>query len=64
MLMHYGVQSGLRQARKHLGWYLDRHVPMVGRSLRQQLMTSFDPAEVIRLLQNVLVDPANERAAA
>ena len=25
MLSLYGVESGLRQARKHLGWYLDRH---------------------------------------
>ncbi len=25
MLALYGVESGLRQARKHLGWYLDRH---------------------------------------
>ena len=27
MLSLYGVESGLRQARKHLGWYLDRHAP-------------------------------------
>ena len=27
MLALYGVESGLRQARKHLGWYLDRHAP-------------------------------------
>src|SRR5262249_47376155 len=25
MLSLYGIESGLRQARKHLGWYLDRH---------------------------------------
>ncbi|WP_082659712.1 tRNA dihydrouridine synthase [Aureimonas sp. AU40] len=24
MLAHYGIQAGLRHARKHLGWYLDR----------------------------------------
>ncbi len=30
MLSLYGVESGLRQARKHLGWYLDRHAPGVG----------------------------------
>ena len=27
MLSLYGIESGLRQARKHLGWYLDRHAP-------------------------------------
>jgi tRNA-dihydrouridine synthase B len=49
MLALYGVESGLRQARKHLGWYLDRHAPGVG-GLRNTIMTSLDPAEVIRSL--------------
>lgn len=50
MLALYGVDSGLRQARKHLGWYLDRHAPGLG-ALRSAVMTSFDPAEVIRGLR-------------
>jgi nifR3 family TIM-barrel protein len=49
MLALYGVESGLRQARKHLGWYLDRHAPGGG-ALRSTIMTSLDPAEVIRSL--------------
>jgi tRNA-dihydrouridine synthase B len=49
MLALYGVESGLRQARKHLGWYLDRHAPGAG-ALRNTIMTSLDPAEVIRSL--------------
>lgn len=50
MLAHYGVESGLRQARKHLGWYLDAHEPHASPSLRQQILRSFDPAEVIRAI--------------
>ena len=34
MLSLYGVESGLRQARKHLGWYLDRHAPWRSADLR------------------------------
>ena len=34
MLALYGVESGLRQARKHLGWYLDRHAPAAPPRLR------------------------------
>jgi tRNA-dihydrouridine synthase B len=49
MLALYGLESGLRQARKHLGWYLDRHAPGAG-PLRNTIMTSLDPAEVIRSL--------------
>ncbi len=50
MLCLHGIEAGLRQARKHLGWYLDRHAPGVP-SLRSTIMTSFDPAEVIRALR-------------
>lgn len=47
MLGLYGVESGLRQARKHLGWYLDRHAPGLPPELRGTIMTSFDPAQVV-----------------
>ena len=47
MLALYGVESGLRQARKHLGWYLDRHAPETGADLRKAIMTGFDPSGVI-----------------
>ncbi len=46
MLSLYGVESGLRQARKHLGWYLDRHAPETSDERRKTILTSFDPAEV------------------
>ena len=35
MLALYGVESGLRQARKHLGWYLERHALDVPDDLRR-----------------------------
>ncbi len=52
MLSLYGMESGLRQSRKHLGWYLDRHAPETGAAIRKAIMTSFDPAEIIRLLRD------------
>jgi nifR3 family TIM-barrel protein len=51
MLALYGVESGVRQARKHLGWYLDRHAPAVSEALRRAVMTSFEPAPVIASLR-------------
>lgn len=50
MLGHYGVERGLRHARKHLGWYLDRHLPETPQSLRGALTASLDPAKVRNLL--------------
>ena len=58
MLSLYGVESGLRQARKHLGWYLDRHAPGLSRALRSTIMTSLDPAEVIRSLARAFLAAA------
>jgi tRNA-dihydrouridine synthase B len=47
MLTFYGVESGLRQARKHLGWYLDRHATHVAPNTRRTIMTSTEPHMVI-----------------
>jgi len=47
MLVLYGREQGLRHARKHLGWYLDRHAAQAPSPLRHCVMTSFNPAEVI-----------------
>jgi len=54
MLALYGSESGLRQARKHLGWYLDRHAAEVPDKLRRGVLTSFDPAQVISSLREAL----------
>ena len=59
MLALYGLESGLRQARKHLGWYLDRHVIGVSPELRKAIMTSTEPALVKRALREAF-DRASE----
>jgi nifR3 family TIM-barrel protein len=51
MLSLYGVESGLRQARKHLGWYLERHAAHVAAETRSQNLTSYDPGHVASLLR-------------
>ncbi|TGR35796.1 tRNA-dihydrouridine synthase, partial [Mesorhizobium sp. M8A.F.Ca.ET.198.01.1.1] len=58
MLSLYGIESGLRQARKHLGWYLDRHGPDVSAELRKRILTSFEPGEVVAALRRAFVDGA------
>ncbi|MFC6687314.1 tRNA dihydrouridine synthase DusB [Jhaorihella thermophila] len=60
MLRFYGADLGLRVARKHLGWYMDR--AGTGAGLRRAVLTARDPAEVLRLLRDALV-PQRERAA-
>ncbi|AZO08170.1 MULTISPECIES: tRNA dihydrouridine synthase DusB [unclassified Mesorhizobium] len=67
MLSLYGTESGLRQARKHLGWYLDRHAANVSAEQRKRILTSFEPAEVIAGLCRTFVEngePARLRSAA
>jgi nifR3 family TIM-barrel protein len=63
MLSLYGVESGLRQARKHLGWYLDRHAPSTGDARRRLILTSFDPKEVVAALHAAFSEGGDEAAA-
>ncbi|MCL6282003.1 tRNA dihydrouridine synthase DusB [Ruegeria sp. 2012CJ41-6] len=60
MLGFYGAELGLRVARKHLGWYMDR--AGTPPALRRQALTSRDPGEVLRLLPSAL-DGQGEQAA-
>lgn len=54
MLDFHGRDIGLRVARKHLGWYLDR---LKGASeLRARLLTATDPGVVERILARDLAD--------
>ena len=62
MLSFYGIQQGLRQARKHLGWYLDRHAAGGGAE-RQAIMTSTEPALVIAALRDVFARGWTEDAS-
>ncbi|KIC44536.1 tRNA-dihydrouridine synthase [Ruegeria sp. ANG-S4] len=52
MLTFYGVELGLRVARKHLGWYMDEAGTPA--ALRRSVLTSRDPNEVLRLLGDAL----------
>ena len=52
MLTLYGVQQGTRHARKHLGWYLDRHAPETSDALRAVIMTGTDPVAVKAALRD------------
>jgi nifR3 family TIM-barrel protein len=64
MLTHYGAHLGLRNARKHIGWYLEKS----GRdrdtvkAWRRQLCTQDDPARVLHGL-SAFYDEAHEAAA-
>lgn len=67
ILSLYGIESGLRQARKHLGWYLDRHAGGGREDLRKSVMTGKTPAEVVAALKIALTEGAathTERRAA
>ncbi|MBX3577959.1 MAG: tRNA dihydrouridine synthase DusB [Rhizobiaceae bacterium] len=56
MLKLYGVEGGLRHARKHLGWYLDRHAPFTDADARRRIMTLTDPAGVIAGLRSAFTE--------
>ena len=66
MLALYGREKGLRHARKHLGWYLDRLAPEVDTALRTTIMTAVEPAAVIAALRLAFLSDGSvalERAA-
>jgi len=57
MLALYGTGQGLRHARKHLGWYLDRHAPNTDPTVRTAIMTELDPRIVIENLHAAFAAP-------
>jgi nifR3 family TIM-barrel protein len=56
MLSAYGIKTGVRHARKHLNWYLERHAHDVPVALRLVIMTENDPQKVISALNSALGD--------
>ncbi len=50
MLGHYGEHLGLRNARKHIGWYLEKSGRALGavKVWRRQLCTEVNPARVLQ----------------
>jgi nifR3 family TIM-barrel protein len=51
MLSHYGAGAGIRHARKHLAWYLDRYGAAAGKASRREILTGEDPRQVVRALR-------------
>lgn len=60
MLEHYGEPTGIRHARKHLGWYLATHGVDVGSVERGAIMTETNPRQVARRLHAALSRPSAE----
>lgn len=64
MLSFYGTEPGIRQARKHLGWYLATlGTNDVGADMKRKLLTSFDPDEVHRLIDSIFEIDSSEFAS-
>ncbi len=63
MLSFYGSELGIRQARKHLGWYMD-HLPVQSSisHLKRVIMTSFDVSEIHKHLHEVFEIARTEAA--
>lgn len=53
MLEHYGEKTGVRHARKHLGWYMERHAPQTPDIIKKTLMTSGRADEVSGILAEI-----------
>jgi tRNA-dihydrouridine synthase B len=68
MLEFYGEAVGVRHARKHLAWYLDRHAPATPGHEKAAIMTSKDSREVAsrfeQALRSATRPAASEREAA
>ncbi|SMC68316.1 tRNA dihydrouridine synthase DusB [Rhizobium sp. RU36D] len=54
MLEHYGPEVGVRHARKHVGWYLERFVPNLAVEDKAAIMTSRDSRFVAEALRRHL----------
>lgn len=57
MLAFYGIDLGLKVARKHLGWYLDR-----AGAPKAEVLTATDPAQVLTLIRVAISNPTREAA--
>lgn len=62
MLEHYGAEVGVRHARKHLGWYLDRHARDLAGESKAAIMTSNDAGFVAEALELALSSSADASA--
>ncbi len=64
MLAYYGAEHGVRRARKHLAWALDRlELPHEAAMLRQAILTEDQPGRVTDALGVAFADAALKEAA-
>jgi tRNA-dihydrouridine synthase len=56
MLDFYGLEAGLRHARKHVGWYLERFAPGLVGADKAAIMTARDSAFVADRLADAIVN--------
>ena len=62
VLSEYGVQVGVRAARKHLDWYLEAAALAVPRELRRELVEAEAPDEAIDLIRTIFSHPVKAAA--
>lgn len=55
MLDFYGHELGLRHARKHVGWYLDRHAGVIAPATKGEILTSRDPEFVVASVRDLIL---------
>ena len=53
MLSHYGVEVGVRHARKHLGWYMERFARAASAEEKAAVMTARDPEFVAAAIERL-----------
>ncbi len=64
ILDFYGEETGIRQARKHLGWYFERlDWSELDVNLRKQALISNDPMEVLQIIQTTFGHPPARKVA-
>lgn len=64
VLVEYGIEVGVRAARKHLDWYLEAAGIVLPRETRWSLLNSPAPADVRRMIRNLFARQPPEREAA
>lgn len=62
MLGLYGIECGIRVARKHLGWYFDRFADPLDMELRRMALTATAPADVIGAVRSAIVRHSDQGA--
>jgi tRNA-dihydrouridine synthase B len=62
VLSEYGVEVGVRAARKHLDWYFEAANLPVSKAVRKMMLESHNPAEVVGLIESIFSGELREAA--